>query len=144
MLRRTLSFRRHSCDLVKSRPMPAPKSDDAFAVAIRPTRRSRTVFAVRLGVERRSIEPSCRRLKLRMRAGLHRRDRQRNGAKDCVGIVTPLGFDKPLGVAAVAFRDAIRIVADEKVGIPAKQNRRVERLARRPRPLPVSLLGESV
>ena len=37
-------------------------------------------------------------------------DRQRNGrAKEIIGIVVPLGFDEPLGVAAIAFRRAVRV-----------------------------------
>ena len=39
-------------------------------------------------------------------------DRQRNGgAEDVAGIVMPLGFDQPLGVATIAFRRAVRIAA---------------------------------
>src|SRR6516162_195639 len=78
-------------------------------------------------------------------SGRRSRDRKRDGrAKDVVGIVTPLGIDEPLGVPPVTFRDSLRIVGGEKVRIPPRQSRRVERLARCTRPLPVSLLREPV
>ena len=87
----------------------------------------------------------CRVEQRVMRAGPSGYDRQRNGgAEDVVGVVTPLGFDEPLGVGTVASRDTVGVVGSQKVRISAGQSRRVERLARCACPLPVSLLRELV
>ena len=96
--------------------------------------------------ERLFFAPSFCRVDQRvMHTGPTGCDWQRDGgAEDVVGIVTPLGFDEPLGVGTVASRDTVGVVGSQKVRISARQSRRVERLARGARPLPVWLLREPI
>src|ERR1700738_3944254 len=72
-------------------------------------------------------------------------DRQRNGgAEDVVGIVISLGLADPCGVAAIALRGTVRIIAGEEVRISTWKRHRIERLQSGPGPLAMPLLLDLV
>lgn len=80
-----------------------------------------------------------------MRRQLSLTDRQRNGGtEDIIGIVVPLSFDEPLGVAAIAFRRTVGDIPGEEIRISTRKRHRLERLTSGSSPLTMPLLLELV
>src|SRR5262249_4020689 len=72
-------------------------------------------------------------------------ERHRNaGAEDVMGIVLPLDFDEPLGVAAITFTRSVRVIPGKEVGVSARKRHWLERLTNGSSPLTMLLLLELV